>query len=51
MFAWKKQHPNASATISGVHPEPALDDGEADFRISYGNRHRFHSRFAHLFTD
>jgi LysR family glycine cleavage system transcriptional activator len=51
MFAWKKQHPNTSATISGVHPEPALDDGEADFRISYGNRHRFHSRFTHLFTD
>ena len=51
MFAWKKQHPNASATVSGVHPEPALDDGEADFRISYGNRHRFHSRFTYLFTD
>jgi len=51
MFDWKKQHPNASATISGVHPEPALDDGEADFRISYGNRHRRHSRYTHLFTD
>ncbi len=51
MFAWKKQHPTASATISGVHPEPALEAGEADFRISYGSRHRFHSRFTHLFTD
>ncbi|HTB28157.1 MAG TPA: LysR substrate-binding domain-containing protein [Steroidobacteraceae bacterium] len=51
MFAWKKQHPTASATISGVHPEPALEAGEADFRISYGNRNRFHSRFTHLFTD
>jgi LysR family glycine cleavage system transcriptional activator len=51
MFAWKKHHPDAAATISGVHPEPALDAGEADFRISYGNRQRFHSRFTHLFTD
>jgi LysR family transcriptional regulator, glycine cleavage system transcriptional activator len=51
MFAWKKQHPTASATISGVHPEPALEAGEADFRISYGNRHRFHSRYTYLFTD
>jgi len=51
MFAWKKQHPTASATISGVHPEPALEAGEADFRISYGNRHRFHSRYMYLFTD
>lgn len=50
MFAWKKQHPAASATVSGVHPEPALEAGEADFRISYGNRHRFHSRYTYLFT-
>jgi LysR family glycine cleavage system transcriptional activator len=51
IFDWKKQNPHASATISGVHPEPALEAGEADFRISYGNRHRFHSRYTHLFTD
>lgn len=51
MFAWKKHHPAASVTISGVHPEPALESGEADFRISYGNRHRFHNRFKYLFTD
>ncbi len=51
MFAWKKQYPEACAMIAGVHPEPRLDDDEADFRISYGNRHRHHSRYVRLFTD
>jgi LysR family glycine cleavage system transcriptional activator len=51
MFAWKKQHPEACAMIAGVHPEPRMDDDEADFRISYGNRHRHHARHMHLFTD
>lgn len=51
MFAWKKQHPQASALITGVHPEPLLDEGEADFRVSYGNRHRHHARHVRLFTD
>ncbi len=51
MFAWKSQHPDASAKIQGVHPEPLLDEGEADFRISYGSRHRQHARYVHLFTD
>jgi LysR family glycine cleavage system transcriptional activator len=51
MFEWKKRHPASCATISGVHPEPTLESGEADFRISYGNRHRVHTRFTHLFTD
>jgi LysR family transcriptional regulator, glycine cleavage system transcriptional activator len=51
MFAWKKRYPDASAMISGVHPEPRLDEGEADFRVSYGNRHRHHARYTHLFTD
>ena len=51
MFAWKGQHPKACALIAGVHPEPRLDDDEADFRISYGNRHRHHARYMRLFTD
>jgi LysR family glycine cleavage system transcriptional activator len=51
MFAWKKQHPEACAMIAGVHPEPRMDDDEADFRISYGNRHRHHARHMRLFTD
>ncbi len=51
MFGWKKQHPNASAMIIGVHPEPHLDEGEADFRISYGTRHRQHMRYTRLFVD
>jgi LysR family glycine cleavage system transcriptional activator len=51
MFAWKRQHPAGCAMIAGVHPEPRLDDDEADFRISYGNRHHHHARHMRLFTD
>lgn len=51
MFAWKGKYPDACAMITGVHPEPDLDDGEADFRVSYGNRHRHHARHVRLFTD
>ena len=51
MFNWKEQHPEATAMIAGVHPEPNLDEGEADFRISYGERHRHHTRYTRLFSD
>jgi len=51
MFSWKEQHPDATALIAGVHPEPNLDEGEADFRISYGERQRHHSRYTRLFSD
>lgn len=51
MFKWKMLHPNIEIFIDGKDPEPRLDDGEADFRVSYGNRHRQHTRFTTLFTD
>jgi LysR family transcriptional regulator, glycine cleavage system transcriptional activator len=51
MFDWKKTHQEATALVEGVHPEPNLDRGEADFRVSYGSRYRQHSRYTHLFTD
>ncbi len=51
IFIWKNQNPHSSLMISGVHPEPQLDEAEADFRISYGERHRYHRRYTHLFTD
>jgi LysR family glycine cleavage system transcriptional activator len=51
MFGWKEQHPDATALIAGVHPEPNLDEGEADFRISYGERQRHHTRYTRLFSD
>ena len=51
MFGWKALHPAATAMLAGVHPEPRLDDGEADFRISYGNRYRHHTRYTRLFSD
>jgi LysR family glycine cleavage system transcriptional activator len=51
MFKWKLLHPDINILIDGKDPEPNLDDSEADFRVSYGNRHRRHARFVHLFTD
>jgi len=51
MFNWKAQHPEATAMIAGVHPEPNLDEGEADFRVSYGERRRHHTRYTRLFSD
>ena len=51
MFNWKQQQPEATALITGVHPEPNLDEGEADFRVSYGERQRHHTRYTRLFSD
>jgi LysR family glycine cleavage system transcriptional activator len=51
MFNWKERHPEATAMIAGVHPEPNLDEGEADFRVSYGERQRYHTRYTRLFSD
>jgi LysR family transcriptional regulator, glycine cleavage system transcriptional activator len=51
LFEWKKHHHDVHLQLEGVDPEPRLDEGEADFRISYGGRQRFHQRTVHLFTD
>jgi LysR family transcriptional regulator, glycine cleavage system transcriptional activator len=51
LFEWKRLHPEANIMLEGVDPEPRLDEGTADFRISYGGRQRSHQRFTHLFTD
>jgi LysR family transcriptional regulator, glycine cleavage system transcriptional activator len=51
LFDWKARHSNASVLIEGVDGEPRLDDGDADFRVSYGARCRAHKRYLHLFTD
>lgn len=51
MFKWKLLHPQVNIVIDGRDPEPSLEDNEADFRVSYGNRQRQHARFTHLFTD
>ncbi len=42
-FAWKGLHPKASLFLEASETEPRLEDNEADFRISYGTRSRFHS--------
>ncbi len=51
LFEWKRLNPEANILLEGVDPEPLLEDGAADFRISYGSRRRLHQRCAHLFTD
>jgi len=51
LFDWKKRHPDAHVLLEGLDREPRLEDGEADFRISYGSRRRDHQRSTLLFTD
>ena len=51
LFEWKKLNPDAIILLEGADAEPRLEEGEADFRISYGQRRRFHTRYAYLFTD
>ena len=51
MFEWKALHPDIDILIDGKDPEPHLQEGEADFRISYGGRRRHHTHYTDLFTD
>src|SRR6267142_2650705 len=51
VFDWKKIHPDSSILIAGSEAEPRLEEHEADFRVSYGNRLRCHRRSQRLFTD
>jgi LysR family glycine cleavage system transcriptional activator len=51
LFEWKRLNPEVDIMLEGVDPEPSLEEGEADFRISYGSRQRIHQRHTHLFTD
>jgi len=51
LFEWKRLNPEVNILLEGVDPEPRLEDGEADFRISYGARRRSHQRYTHLFRD
>jgi LysR family glycine cleavage system transcriptional activator len=51
LFDWKRRYSQASIHVEGAEGEPRLEENEADFRISYGNRVRFHRHYQHLFTD
>ncbi len=51
LFDWKKLHPRSSIHVDGSDSEPRLEENEADFRISYGARLRYHQRCRQLFTD
>ncbi|MEJ0035574.1 MAG: LysR family transcriptional regulator [Gammaproteobacteria bacterium] len=50
LFEFREHHPAASLRLIGSEDEPK-DDGEVDFRISYGHRVRGYPRFAELFVD
>lgn len=51
LFEWKRLNPEVDILLEGVDPEPTLEEGVVNFRISYGSRQRLHQRCAHLFTD
>lgn len=51
LFAWKKLYPEARLSLDGNDAEPKLEEGEVDFRLSYGSRRRHYQRYTRLFTD
>jgi LysR family transcriptional regulator, glycine cleavage system transcriptional activator len=51
LFDWMKLHPKSSIHVDGSDAEPRLEENDADFRISYGARLRYHRRCRQLFTD
>lgn len=51
LFEWKKKNADGSVLLTGSDVEPQLEEGETDFRVSYGTRCRGYSRYTHLFTD
>jgi LysR family transcriptional regulator, glycine cleavage system transcriptional activator len=48
---WRLRHPEVNLVLDGTDSEPSLEDGEADFRISYGARNNLHTRYVELFHD
>jgi LysR family glycine cleavage system transcriptional activator len=51
LFAWKKQYPDARLSLDANDAEPRLEEGEVDFRLSYGSRRRHYPRYTRLFSD
>jgi LysR family glycine cleavage system transcriptional activator len=51
VFDWLDRHEGVSVRLEARDAEPQLEHGEADFRVSYGTRHRKHIRYVSLFTD
>lgn len=51
LFEWQRRYSDSRIRIEAWDPEPQLEEGEADFRISYGPLCRCHQRYKRLFTD
>jgi LysR family glycine cleavage system transcriptional activator len=51
IFEWQQHHPGVNIHLEGTHREPHLDQGDADFRITYGDRFRDFDGSVLLFTD
>ncbi len=51
LFEWQAQHPETAIRLHGADPEPRLDEGAVDFRITYGEAARAHRQATVLFTD
>jgi LysR family glycine cleavage system transcriptional activator len=48
---WAADNPSIKFILDGSDEEPHLEDGEADFRVSYGSRRRHYQRYTHLYRD
>lgn len=51
LFAWQAQHPDVPIRLHGADAEPRLDEGQVDFRVTYGAAARQHRHAIVLFTD
>lgn len=51
LLDWQGKHAHVDVRLTGEEQEPALDDGQVDFRISYGDAIRQFELSTALFTD
>lgn len=51
LFEWQQKFSTAKLLLVGAESEPDLEDGETDFRISYGALATRYAHHAELFTD
>lgn len=51
LFEWSSQRADVRLRLQTGDPEPDLQKGEADFRVTYADHVLCHAHFAELFTD
>ena len=51
LLDWQTSHPGATVRLVGAEGEPRLDQGQVDFRVSYGTKIHDFDHYAELFTD